>query len=197
MLQGTNELYVTLGVTGLGSFPSKILAMQRQGGKTCSCRCIAQFLPWVFFAANLCMPAHAMHQKNPISVASRPSSPSPALQSQKNPPLRPPTTPLDDLRRCEWGRLRPTTPGVTLLVLFCSASEIKKISDARRLVNPRVCWVASRRSVASRCWVASLGSVASSSSLLCHYPSFSPTVSPHLGHHPARSPPPCCVAIES
>ena len=72
--------------------PLQILAMQRQGGKTCSCRCIAQFFPWVFFTANSCVPAHAMHRKNPISVASRPSSTPPLPFYPKNtpPPARPP-----------------------------------------------------------------------------------------------------------
>jgi hypothetical protein len=52
------------------------------GGKTCSCRCITRFLPCFFFRSNSCLRACKMHRKNPISVASCPSSPLSVLQSQ-------------------------------------------------------------------------------------------------------------------
>ena len=61
--------------------------------------------------------------------------------------------------------------------------------ESRRVARSRF---ALGRVAGSRRWVASLGCVASSSSLTCHHPLFSPAVSPHLGHHPARSPPPRC-----
>ena len=55
--------------------PAWICAMQRQGGKTCSCHCITWFLPLVFFAANSCVWACTMLKKNTISIALRSSSP--------------------------------------------------------------------------------------------------------------------------
>ena len=44
--------------------PASIHAMQRQGGKTYSCRCIARVFPRYFFAANSYMRARMMHKKN-------------------------------------------------------------------------------------------------------------------------------------
>ena len=116
-------------------------------------------------------------EKIPFPSRRAPRLPLPCPSIPKIPPPRPPTAPLDDLRRCAWGRFCPTTPGVTLLVLFCGASEIKKIFPTHdispspaKLVNQecvlgRVAslgrvsrWVASLGRVAgSRCWVASLG----------------------------------------
>ncbi len=93
-------------------FPCIDLRDAAAGEKTCSCRCIAQFLPWVFFAANLCLRARTMHKKN-ISVASRPSAhPPPPSKPDNTPP--PPTPPFPQqptkarvgpvLSQGSWGR---------------------------------------------------------------------------------------------
>jgi hypothetical protein len=65
--------------------PEAIPAMQRQGGKTCPCHCIARFLPWVFFASKSCV--FARIDNKPISVA--PISPPAPSSKPLDTPLLP------------------------------------------------------------------------------------------------------------